>query len=112
MGHCPLQSFINLPLMWKPVAKIPSILHRLTGLLVAKECNVSALRNISRGTENKESVAVEDHFTKYGLESLERCMNYPFKNKSLLVEALTHVSYSSNRVTNCYQRLEFLGDAV
>ena len=60
----------------------------------------------------EESAAIEHLYLSYGLESLERRLNYTFKNKSLLVEALTHASYSPNRVTNCYQRLEFLGDAV
>lgn len=47
-----------------------------------------------------------------GLESFEQRLRYTFKNKALLVEALTHASYLPNRITNCYQRLEFLGDAV
>ncbi|KAI9553581.1 hypothetical protein GHT06_021502 [Daphnia sinensis] len=47
-----------------------------------------------------------------GLESFEKRLRYTFKNKALLVEALTHASYLPNRITNCYQRLEFLGDAV
>lgn len=34
------------------------------------------------------------------------------KDQSLLLQALTHASYVRNRVTDCYQRLEFLGDAV
>ena len=36
----------------------------------------------------------------------------PIRDKSLLLQALTHASYAKNRVTDCYQRLEFLGDAV
>lgn len=47
-----------------------------------------------------------------GLELFEKRLCYTFKNKALLVEALTHASYLPNRITNCYQRLEFLGDAV
>lgn len=47
-----------------------------------------------------------------GLDSFERRLRYTFKDKKLLIEALTHASYDSNRLTNCYQRLEFLGDAV
>ena len=34
------------------------------------------------------------------------------RDRSLLLQALTHASYIKNRVTDCYQRLEFLGDAV
>lgn len=39
-------------------------------------------------------------------------LNWNFKERCLLLQALTHASYTRNRVTDCYQRLEFLGDAV
>ena len=48
-----------------------------------------------------------------GLENFEHnSIRYRFRSKLYLVEALTHASYHPNRVTPCYQRLEFLGDAV
>lgn len=37
---------------------------------------------------------------------------WKFRDRALLLQAITHASYSRNRVTNSYQRLEFLGDAV
>ncbi|MEA3352248.1 MAG: ribonuclease III [Campylobacterota bacterium] len=40
---------------------------------------------------------------------LEKCLGYQFRNKDLIVEALTHKSYK--KVYN-NERLEFLGDAV
>jgi len=43
---------------------------------------------------------------------LERQLGYKFRDHSFLLQAITHASYSSNRVTDCYQQLEFLGDAV
>lgn len=43
---------------------------------------------------------------------LESILNYSFKDPSLVVEALTHGSYMLPEVPRCYQRLEFLGDAV
>jgi ribonuclease-3 len=43
------------------------------------------------------------------LEPLERRLNYKFKEKKLLIEALTHKSY---RQPYNNERLEFLGDAV
>lgn len=39
-------------------------------------------------------------------------LNWEFKDQKILLQALTHASYARNRVTDCYQRLEFLGDAV
>lgn len=47
-----------------------------------------------------------------GFERFERTINYKFKNRALLLQAFTHPSFDSNVVTDCYQRLEFLGDAV
>nr|AUH15438.1 dicer-like 2 protein [Dimocarpus longan] len=43
---------------------------------------------------------------------LESLLNYKFRDRSLLVEALTHGSYMLPEIPRCYQRLEFLGDAV
>lgn len=47
-----------------------------------------------------------------GYDDFERILNYKFNDRSYLLQAMTHASYSPNRVTDCYQRLEFLGDAV
>ena len=43
------------------------------------------------------------------LEELEKALHYRFKNKQLLIEALTHKSYKQPYNN---ERLEFLGDAV
>lgn len=52
-------------------------------------------------------------FTGFGLDVFERdVLGYQFKDKSYLVQAFTHNSYYDNVFTDCYQRLEFLGDAV
>ena len=40
---------------------------------------------------------------------LEKCLGYQFKNKNLIIEALTHKSFKK---TYNNERLEFLGDAV
>ena len=39
-------------------------------------------------------------------------LGWVFSNPALLLQALTHASFTGNKVTGCYQRLEFLGDAV
>ncbi|KAL3576409.1 hypothetical protein D5086_021692 [Populus alba] len=41
--------------------------------------------------------------------AVEKILNYKFKNKRLLEEALTHSSYTDSA---SYQRMEFLGDAA
>ncbi|MBQ7383186.1 MAG: ribonuclease III [Clostridia bacterium] len=52
------------------------------------------------------------------IEKLEAAIGYTFKNKKILIEALTHSSYAnelkaSKKITvPCNERLEFLGDSV
>ena len=49
------------------------------------------------------------------MEAIERTLNYTFRDKLLLVKALTHSSYANeNRGHSCEsnERLEFLGDSV
>lgn len=47
-----------------------------------------------------------------GFDTFETKIGYLFKDRSYLLQAMTHASYTPNRLTDCYQRLEFLGDAV
>ena len=47
-----------------------------------------------------------------GFESFEDKIGYKFNDRYYLLQAFSHASYYSNRLTDCYQRLEFLGDAV
>lgn len=42
---------------------------------------------------------------------LEALLGYQFRDRSLLKEACTHSSWKESN-SPCYQRLEFLGDAV
>ncbi|KIP08582.1 hypothetical protein PHLGIDRAFT_87922, partial [Phlebiopsis gigantea 11061_1 CR5-6] len=46
------------------------------------------------------------------LELVEGMLEYKFSRRTLLVEALTHASYTGDIETQSYERLEFLGDAV
>lgn len=43
---------------------------------------------------------------------LEKKIGYRFRNKELLITALTHSSYANEHKCNSYERLEFLGDSV
>jgi endoribonuclease Dicer len=49
--------------------------------------------------------------TRNNLETLENQLDYKFLHKGLLVQAFIHPSYNRHG-GGCYQRLEFLGDAV
>ncbi|KAI9690851.1 MAG: hypothetical protein M1822_008470 [Bathelium mastoideum] len=46
------------------------------------------------------------------LSRLENLIGYTFTNKNILLEAVTHASYTGDAHARCYDRLEFLGDAV
>lgn len=48
------------------------------------------------------------------MNTLEEKIEYTFKNKSYLIEALTHSSYANEKHDGrvCNERMEFLGDAV
>ena len=49
------------------------------------------------------------------LSALEKKLSYSFKDRNLLIRALSHSSYANERKINKagdYERLEFLGDAV
>lgn len=47
-----------------------------------------------------------------GLEQLEQRLRYRFRDRGFLLQALSHASFYPNAVTDCYQRLELLGDAI
>lgn len=58
---------------------------------------------------------IRDHDVDYFLTNhqlLETSIGYTFRDRAYLLQALTHPTYPTNRVTGCYQQLEFLGDAV
>lgn len=42
--------------------------------------------------------------------SMEALLGYTFKDRAILLEACTHPSWQDQ--SPCYQRLEFLGDAL
>ncbi|GFO41771.1 endoribonuclease dicer [Plakobranchus ocellatus] len=47
-----------------------------------------------------------------GFAGLEDTIQYKFRDRSYLLQAFTHASYHYNTITDCYQRIEFLGDAI
>ena len=59
----------------------------------------------------------ESDMQRTDIASLEKAIGYTFKNKDLLVEAVTHSSYAHELKAKkidvrCNERLEFLGDSV
>lgn len=75
----------------------------ITKMLQKKLCSPRIRTDIS----NEE---VDDSLVNSNI--LEQTIGYTFKDRAYLLQALTHPTYPTNRVTGCYQQLEFLGDAV
>lgn len=46
------------------------------------------------------------------IEELEKSIGYTFKNKNLLINALTHTSYAYENKVESNEKLEFLGDSI
>ncbi|MCX4255264.1 MAG: ribonuclease III, partial [Bacilli bacterium] len=46
------------------------------------------------------------------LSKCEESIGYYFKNKNLLMEALTHTSYAYENKVKSNERLEYLGDSI
>lgn len=59
----------------------------------------------------KQSSVPENILKTVDFDTLESALNVNFNDKGFLVEAITHASRPSSGVS-CYQRLEFVGDAV
>ena len=74
---------------------------------------VYSSRGISRPSSKSEGYMSDE--TPESTESLEKLINYVFRDKNLLLDALTHPSFvneSDDKLKRDNQRLEFLGDAV
>lgn len=49
---------------------------------------------------------------QFEINEVESRINYVFKDKSLLIQAFTHSSFSNENNVVCNERLEFLGDSI
>ena len=79
--------------------------------IAKQEAEILKVKNDGKLDSNKlDSVDTNTKDSKENdlLNKLQKQINYFFKNKKLLIEALTHRSYNKNN----NERLEFLGDAV
>jgi endoribonuclease Dicer len=85
-------------------------------LQCAIKMGVPIMRSPSRWTEFKEflplpAIYPEDTIYPMNIKAIEAILGYTFKHPAYLVEAFTHGSAQAP-MTRCYQRLEYLGDAV
>ncbi|KAL5572243.1 hypothetical protein UlMin_021840, partial [Ulmus minor] len=80
--------------------------HLMKWIGIEVEFNPDEIECPKRPSNVPESVLRSVNF-----DTLEKSLNIKFNDKGLLVEAITHASRPSSGVS-CYQRLEFVGDAV
>ncbi|CAI0469829.1 unnamed protein product [Linum tenue] len=80
--------------------------HLMKWIGIQVEFDFEETDGVIQSTKVPESIIRSVDFDK-----LEGVLNHKFSKRSLLVEAITHASRPSPGVS-CYQRLEFVGDAV
>jgi dsRNA-specific ribonuclease len=101
------KAIIGACIMSKEVGKEELAFNVMTTIVYPMAHNWKNLIN------NYKSDIIEtniDHLSS-NINYIESIISYTFNNKYLLIEALTHNSYS-DKITACYERLEFLGDAI
>ncbi|KAE8660545.1 Endoribonuclease Dicer-like protein 1 [Hibiscus syriacus] len=80
--------------------------HLMKWIGIQVESDPVEMESILKPSSVKETILKSVNF-----DALDGALNLKFKNKALLVEAITHASRPASGVS-CYQRLEFIGDAV
>lgn len=80
--------------------------HLMKWVGIQVEFDNEEIEHSIKPTNVSESVLRSVNF-----DALEGALNIKFRDKGLLIEAITHASRPSSGVS-CYQRLEFVGDAV
>ncbi|XWS76792.1 hypothetical protein CRYUN_Cryun01aG0208300 [Craigia yunnanensis] len=80
--------------------------HLMKWIGIQVESDPHEMESIVRPSNVPESILRSVNF-----DALEGALNIKFENRAFLVEAITHASRPSSGVS-CYQRLEFVGDAV
>ncbi|VVC42037.1 PAZ domain,Helicase, C-terminal,Ribonuclease III domain,P-loop containing nucleoside triphosphate [Cinara cedri] len=88
---------------WLGIKVLPILENSKLGYLIPPPSPL--LRNIPNPEDELKKLMA-------GFESFEQHLGYYFRDRSYLLQAMTHASYYPNHLTDCYQRLEFLGDAV
>ncbi|CAF2152130.1 unnamed protein product [Rotaria magnacalcarata] len=68
--------------------------------------------NIATNNNIQINEIMKKFFADRVFAEIETKIQYVFKNKAYLIAAFTHPSNYANRITDCYERLEFLGDAL
>uniref|UniRef100_A0A0K2UZN8 ribonuclease III n=1 Tax=Lepeophtheirus salmonis TaxID=72036 RepID=A0A0K2UZN8_LEPSM len=80
--------------------------------VIPPEKNEGRSISSSQKVEHLPHIERQLNFFLSGYEEFEELIGYKFKDKTYLLQSFSHASFYPNRITDCYQRLEFLGDAI
>ncbi|KAK7748032.1 Dicer-like protein 2 [Cytospora paraplurivora] len=88
---------------------LPKALHCMRLFLgeARFEQDLSTARDTLFGAAEPKNMVLPPVF-----EPLEELVGYKFREKSLLIEAMTHASFNVPGTTACLDRLEFIGDSI
>ena len=104
-----MQDYLNIDVMYS----IIPVTEQTDGGVKSRSCYADYPIPLTAITNRCASQSdLMELYTDLKLNRLEKILNYQFQDKSFLIQAMTHLSFHLNNVTGCYQRLEFLGDAV
>ncbi|CAF1209309.1 unnamed protein product [Rotaria sordida] len=108
-----IEAFIGAFLISTNYTTTIQFMHWLGLRVISVAESPSILRsNIGSTNENQICEIINKFFHNKAFNEIETMINYTFQNKAYLIAAFTHPSSFSNRLTDCYERLEFLGDAI
>uniref|UniRef100_T1J2F6 ribonuclease III n=1 Tax=Strigamia maritima TaxID=126957 RepID=T1J2F6_STRMM len=91
---------------WLGIKVLPQVSHETIPEFGFLKAPPSPLLRIMPNAELELDILLD------GYDRFEEKIGYCFRDRSYLLQSFTHASYHYNRLTDCYQRLEFLGDAV
>ena len=104
-----MQDFLGIDVCYQ---QIPNGSSTVVPNSLSKYSDYPRMRTAIREDNEKNRSDVMSLYNRNKMFDLEKILKYTFKEKSHLVQAMTHLSYSANFVTGCYQQKEFLGDAI
>ena len=98
------------------VAEIKNLKKQLADLkeILHPNPKKAEAENIAFGLQDpsRPKEILESFMEKVNVSDIEKKLGYRFRDKSFLLQALTHCSYELNNITDSCERMEFLGDAI
>ena len=104
-----MQDFLGIDVCYRQIENGSS---KVVSNSLSKYSHYPKMGTAMREDNEKNRSDVMSLYNRNKMFNLEKMLKYTFQDKSHLVQAMTHLSYTANFVTGCYQQKEFLGDAI